>query len=173
MLLITAQIIGCVAVGLYLLSYQLKKRVHIVFVTFISNLLYVLQYLLLGAFAGAVMDVLSTIASFLAVKKNTIQFKKYSNLVLIALIVFTTVAGMSIAIIKGSWIELLPIGGAVFQIISLWCNKEQTLRKFCLCSAPFWLVYNLISKAYGAAIGSVFAIVSIIVSLVRYRKKSA
>ena len=54
-MLIISQIIGLGAVGLYLLSYQLKKRSHIVWVTCISNALYVLQYLLLGAFSGAVI----------------------------------------------------------------------------------------------------------------------
>ena len=40
-----------------------------------------------------------------------------------------------------------------------------------LFSAPFWLCYNYISQPYGAALGSVIAIVSVVVSLVRYRKK--
>ena len=172
MLLILAQIIGCVAVGLYLLSYQLKKRVHIVFVTFVSNLFYVLQYLILGAFAGAVMDSLTTIASFLAVKKNHKNFKKYEKIILIIVLFFVVIIGTAIAVNRQSWIELLPVAGTVFQVISMWCDNEQTLRKFALCSVPLWLIYNILTNAYGAAIGSVFAIVSIIVSLVRYRKKS-
>jgi len=75
MLLIVSQIIGLTAVGLYLLSYQLKKRKHIVWVTCISNALYVLQYVLLGAFSGAVMDFMSTVSSFFAAKKNDPVFK--------------------------------------------------------------------------------------------------
>ena len=66
MLLIVSQVIGLGAVALYLLSYQLKKRRQIVSATCISNLLYVLQYILLGAFSGAVMDTLSAVGSFLA-----------------------------------------------------------------------------------------------------------
>ena len=170
MLLIAAQIIGFVAVGLYLLSFQLKKRTHIVWVTFASNTFYVLQYLLLGAFSGAIMDVLSTIASFLAAKKHSPRFKTHARFIAALSMAFIVIVGLGIAIVRRSLIELIPVAGALFSTISLWCDDEQTLRKFGLCSAPFWLVYNFISKAYGPTLGSLLAMISIIVSLIRYRK---
>ena len=63
-MLIISQVIGVAAVALYLISYQLKKRRDIVWVTCISNALYVLQYILLGAFSRAIMDFMSTVSSF-------------------------------------------------------------------------------------------------------------
>ncbi|MBR6780782.1 MAG: YgjV family protein [Clostridia bacterium] len=171
MLLIVSQIVGFAAVGLYLLSFQLKKRRQIVWVTCISNALYVLQYVLLGAFSGAVMDSMSTVFSFLAAKKNDAPFKKYTRLLVTLSIVSITVVGLLSAFAQRDPIELIPIAGALFQTGGLWCENEQTIRRFGLCSAPFWLVYNFISKAYGPALGSVFAIISIIVAMVRYRKK--
>ena len=173
MQLIVAQILGFAAVGLYLLSYQLKKRSSIVGVAFLSNIFYVSQYFLLGAFAGAVMDILAAIASFLAVKKNAPFLEKFKKWVPAAMILVIVVIGLVIAGLQRSWIELIAVLGAVFQAISLWCDDEQTIRKFGLCSAPCWLVYNFISKAYGSAIGSIFVIVSIVVSLVRYRKNKS
>lgn len=171
MLLIVSQIIGLAAVGLYLLSYQLKKRKSIVWVTCISNALYVLQYVLLGAFSGAVMDFMSTVSSFLAAKKNDEPFKRHAKWLAASNMVIIVAVGLVSAYLQREWIELLPIAGALFQTGGLWFEDEQTIRKFGLCSAPFWLVYNYISQAYGAALGSVIAIVSIIVAMVRYRKK--
>lgn len=172
-MLIISQIIGLAAVGLYLLSYQLKKRSHIVWTTCISNALYVLQYLLLGAFSGAVMDFTSTVSSFFAAKKNDPPFKKHAGWLALSNMIAIIVVGLVSAFIQREWIELLPIAGALFQTGGLWCNNEQTIRKFGLCSAPFWLVYNFISQAYGASLGSVIAIVSIVVAMIRYRKSSA
>ena len=171
-LLIISQIIGLTAVGLYLLSYQLKNRKQIVWTTCISNALYVLQYILLGAFSGAVMDIMSTIASFFAGKKHAPKFRKYWKAIGIINMLMIVVAGVTHAVVQKDPIELIPIAGALFQSGGLWFENEQTIRKFGLCSAPFWLVYNYISQAYGAALGSVLAIVSIIVSMVRYRKKT-
>lgn len=171
MILIISQIIGVMAVALYLLSYQLKKRKQIVWTTCISNALYVLQYLLLGAFSGAVMDFLSTVCSFFAGEKNAPWFKRYAKWIALLNFALITVVGLLLAVVQRDWIELLPIAGALFQTGGLWFEDEQTIRKFGLASAPCWLVYNFISQAYGAALGSVLAICSIIVAMVRYRKK--
>lgn len=171
MMIVVAQIIGFAGVGLFLLSYQLKKRQQIVWVSFFSNVFYVLQYLLLGAFSGAIMDTLATVASFFAAKKNAPHLKKHTKQLAFLSVLMIAVIGIAIAMIRKDFIELLPIVGGIFQTLGLWCDDEQLIRKLGLCGAPFWLVYNFISQAYGATLGSVLAIISIIVSLVRYRKK--
>ena len=172
MLLILAQIIGFAAVGLYLLSYQLKRRTQIVWVTFASNVFYVLQYCLLGAFSGALMDMLATCASFFAAKKHAPAWRKHNKKLLLTTLIAITAVGLTVTFLQKDPIELIPIAGAIFQTISLWCDDEQTLRKLGLCSTPFWLVYNFISQAYGAALGSILVTISIVTSLIRYRKNN-
>ncbi len=171
MILIISQIIGLAAVGLYLLSYQLKTRKQIVWVTCLSNALYVFQYILLGAFSGAVMDLLSAVGSFFAGKKHTASLKPYIEWIAAANLIVIAVAGLFITVKQNDPIELLPIFGALFQTGGLWCENEQTIRRFGLCSAPFWLVYNFISQAYGAAVGSVLVIISVVTAMIRYREK--
>ena len=168
---LATQVIGFLAVGLYLFSYQLKKRKYIVGVTCASNVFYVLQYILLGAFSGAVMDIFAMVSGFFAAAKHSPKLEKYAKWIALVNVLAIGVAGTAIAILQHSWLEIVPVIGAVFQTVSLWCDEEQTIRKLGLCGSPFWLVYNAASKAYGPALGSAFIIVSIIVSLVRYRKK--
>ena len=170
-MLIASQIIGIAGVVLYLLSYQLKKRKDIVRVTCISNALYVLQYILLGAFSGAIMDFMSTVSSFLAAKKNSPAFRVHTKLLVWSNMLLIAVVGVISAFLQHQWIELLPVAGTLLQAGSMWCTDEQNIRKLGLLGAPFWLVYNFISQAYGATLGSVIAIASIIVAMVRYRKK--
>lgn len=172
MILILSQLIGIAAVALYLLSYQLKKRKQIVWVTCISNALYVTQYLLLGAFSGAVMDFMSTVSSFFAAKKNDNPFAGYKKPLTAVNILAIAAVGLASAVMQKDRIELLPLAGALLQTGGLWCDDEQTIRKLGLCSAPFWLIYNFISQAYGAALGSAIAIVSVVVALIRYRQKN-
>lgn len=172
MLLIVSQIIGISAVVLYLLSFQLKKRKQIVWCTCLSNALYVLQYILLGAFSGAVMDFLSTVSSFFAGKKNASWFKRHIKLIALLNFGLITAAGVALAVVQRDPIELIPIAGALLQTGGLWFENEQTIRKFGLGSAPFWLVYNFISQAYGAALGSVLAICSSAIAILRYQKSN-
>ncbi len=171
MLLIISQIIGLGAVGLYLLSFQLKKRRQIVWVTCLSNGLYVLQYILLGAFSGAIMDFLSTLSSFFAGKKAAPWFIRYNKLIAVLSFAMITAAGITLSVVRKDPVELIPVAGALLQTVGLWFEDEQTIRKFGLASAPFWLVYNFISQAYGAALGSVLAICSSLIAILRYRKK--
>ena len=169
-MMLIAQILGIAAVALYLLSVQLKKREHLVFVTSVSYCLYVLQYCLLGAFSGAVLDMLSTVSSILASKKNNPGFRRYAKCTAIIISISIAVAGMILANLQKSSVELLPIGGALFQTVGLWFQNEQTIRKFTLAGAPFWLIYNFICQAYGASVGALLTMFSAIIALVRYRK---
>ena len=65
---IIPQIIGLLAVATFLLSYQQKKRNNIILFNVISRCLYILQYVLLGAFAGAALDILGAVSSVIASK---------------------------------------------------------------------------------------------------------
>ena len=171
MVLIISQVIGLAAVGLYLLSYQLKNRKQIVWTAFFSNFLYVVQYILLKAFSGAVMDALCAVGSFFAGKKHVPKLKPYIKWIATINLIVIAVAGVSVAIAQRDVLELLPVAGALLQTGGLFCEDEQTIRKFGLCGAPFWLVYNLFAQAYGAAVGSVFIIASAATAVMRYRKK--
>ena len=167
---VLSQIIGIVAVVLFLLSFQMKQRRQIVFVTAVSNGLYVLQYALLGAFTGAILDCLSTLYSFVVGKKSAPRFGKFVNGIAVFIMLLVVSTGVSMAIIRNSWIEVIPVVGTLLQTGGLWFNREQTIRKFALAGAPFWIVYNFISQAYGAALGSTLSVISVVVALVRYHK---
>ena len=56
---IIATVVGLCAVIIFVLSYQLKTRRAIIFFNAGSRILYVTQYILLGAFEGALLDVVA------------------------------------------------------------------------------------------------------------------
>ncbi len=173
MVLIIAQIVGGAAVALYLLSFQLKQRRHIVLTTCVSNVLYVVQYCLLGASSGAVLDIIAAVSSFFAGKKNAPRFRKYAKLAAVLTVLLIVSVGTVLAVIQQKGIVVFSIIGALFQTGGLWFQNEQTIRKMALCGAPFWLIYNFLSQAYGAALGALLTIVSTAVALWRYHKKGA
>ena len=166
------QLMGFGAVALYLVSFQLKKRKQIVAVTCVCNVLYVVQYTLLGAYAGAMMDAIATGLSFCAAGKKKSKGPAL-RWVTMGLLVLMVAAGVVAAWLQRNWMELLPMAGALLQSGGLWFDDEQTIRKLGLAGTPFWLVYNCFNQAYGAAIGTGFTMISIAVALIRYRKKKA
>jgi hypothetical protein len=58
-----ANVFGILAVVLFVLSYQIKKRKQLIAANAASRVLYVTQYILLGAFEGALLD---TVAFFIS-----------------------------------------------------------------------------------------------------------
>ena len=72
-----AFVVGITAVIIYLLGYQQKTRKKIIIFNATSRALYILQYLLLSAFEGAVLDIAGIISSVLAEKKDKPMIKKH------------------------------------------------------------------------------------------------
>ena len=56
-----AQVVGLFAVATFLISYQLKKRKNIIVCNAVSRVLYIIQYIMLGAFEGAILDILGVL----------------------------------------------------------------------------------------------------------------
>lgn len=164
-----AQIIGLTAVSTFLLSYQQKKRNNIIILNTISRCLYILQYLLLGAFSGAVLDILGAISSVVAGKKHTGFIKKHTKMVLISINLCIIIAGGVIAIYNQSWIDLFSLTGVLLHTSAFWLSSEKIIRRVSLLGSPFWFVYNLLSSAYGSAIGDILTMCSIIIAMIRHK----
>jgi len=159
------QIIGLAAVATFLLSYQQKKRKNIIIFNTISRCLYILQYLLLGAYSGAVLDVLGAISSVIAGKKHTRFIKRHTKAVFIAINLVIIFSGVAIALINKSLLDLLPILGVLLHTSAFWITSERTIRRVSLLGSPFWLVYNFVSRAYGSAIGDVLTMSTIVTAI--------
>lgn len=170
---ILSTIAGVLAVGCFLLCYQLKSRKSIITFNVISRVLYIVQYCLIGAFTGAVMDITAIPSSVIASKKNHPFVKKYKLPLIILVNLIIVAIGLLIIFFveNGSMLGLLSIAGVLFETIALWFNSEKMIRIISLFGAPCWFIYNMICGAYPSAFGNVLTVVSIIVALVRYKNQ--
>lgn len=160
-----AQIVGLLAVATFLLSYQQKKRKNIIVLNSTSRVLYIIQYIMLGAFEGAVLDVLGTISSVAAQNKDKGIIRKYLKIVCIAINALIFIVGL---LLYKNIFSLFPVIGVFLHTSAFWISDEKTIRKVSFLGSPFWLVYNLVSCAYGSAIGDVLTMLSIGVAIYRY-----
>jgi hypothetical protein len=163
------QILGILAVITFLLSYQQKKRANIIFLNTVSRCLYILQYILLGAFSGAILDILGAVSSVVAGKKHTKFIQTHTKATLASINGCMILAGGAIALLNKSWLDLFPLAGVLLHTSAFWITNEKVIRRVSLLGSPFWFVYNLSTCAYGSAIGDILTICSIIIAMVRYR----
>ncbi|MBE6597192.1 MAG: YgjV family protein [Ruminococcaceae bacterium] len=165
---IIPQIFGILAVATFLLSYQQKKRKNIILLNVTSRALYIIQYFLLGAFSGAVLDILGAIASVIAEKKDKPFLKKHLKAVIIAVNAVIIVTGL---LLYENVYSLLPIAGVLLHTGAFWLSDERIIRRISLAGSPFWFVYNFKSRAYGSAVGDILTMASIVIAMIKYRKK--
>ena len=165
---LAAQIVGLLAVSAFLLSYQQKRRKNIIFLNAVSRVLYIIQYIMLGAFEGAALDVLGTVSSVAAQNKDKEFIKGHVKAVVILfdLIIF----GVGLFLYE-NFFSLFPIIGVILHTSAFWISDEKIIRRVSFLGSPFWLVYNLASCAYGSAIGDALTMVSIGIAIYRYDVK--
>ena len=157
--------VGIAAVILYFVGYLQKKRGAIIFLNASSRLLYIIQYIMLGAITGAVLDIAGIVSSFLAGLKDKPFIKKHTKLFVV--LVSLAIIGAGLLTYKDIF-SLLPIAGVLLHTGAFWMDDEKKIRLVSLLGSPFWLVYNFVSCAYGSCVGDVLSIVSLGISIVRY-----
>jgi hypothetical protein len=169
---IIATVIGGIAAAIYVASYQCKKRKWILFLGALSRMLFILQYILLGAFSGTALDLIAILAALVAGKKDHPTLKKL--LVPIIVVIHVAILVTSI-LLSQSLYDIVVLLAATFCVAALWFTKERIIRAVSFLSSPCWLVYNLSSKAYFSAVSDSFAILSLLIAIWRYdiRKKKA
>lgn len=162
---ITAQIIGIIAVIIFFMSYQQKKRNNIILWNATSRILYIVQYILLGAFEGAALDILGTVSSVAAQNKDKKIIKKHLAIWITAINLLIIAVGL---MLYENVFSLFPIVGVVLHTSAFWISDERIIRIVSFVGSPFWLVYNLVSLAYGSAIGDTLTMFSIAAAIYRY-----
>ncbi len=152
------------AVPLFVLSYQQKTRRGIILCNVVSRALYVLPYLLLGAFSGAVLDVLGMGASSLR-KKDAPRIR--AHLAIVILVTDVIMVAVVLLLYENPY-SLLPIFGMLLHTGAFWLTRESTIRRLFFLGSPFWLVCNIAGRAYGSAVGDALTMVSVAVAMIRY-----
>ena len=174
---ILAQILSVLACAGIIFSFQLKNNRHLFLVQTISAIGFGLSYLLLGAFNGFFINLISfTNTGVLLLNK------KYRVLPIFIAICLGFAASPVITLITFNSVWTAK---AVFEIVAaflvaavqiamtfaMWRDDGKIIRIVRLFAAsPAWLIYNLAVFSLGGIICEAFNIVSIIISFIRYGK---
>ena len=159
--MITGNILGAIAILLFVSSFQLKTRKEIIILSTVSRLFYVLQYICLGAYSGAVIDFVAGVISLFVVKPDK-NFKK-----IIVLLLYAVIVASSILLYK-NFLSCFSFFAVTLEIIEIMFKKEKTVRIISLIAQPCWLIYNCYYIAWFSALGNLISIFSITFALIRY-----
>lgn len=160
-----AQILGGIAVLLTFISYQVKTQKQILLLQFISTLLMTIQFGLLGATTGMALN-------FVCLLRNIAFYLKERKLFSHPAVpyIFSIVTVVYGFFTWQGFHSLLPIIALAINTVMLSLDPK-TLRKSILLTSSMLLIYDLIVSSWGGALNEAVAIMSSIISLVRFQKK--
>ncbi|MAZ76775.1 MAG: hypothetical protein CMH31_05680 [Micavibrio sp.] len=159
-----AQIIGLCAMGINIFAWQLKNSRHIIFSYVPAGSLWALQYIILGAPLGVVMNVCSVIKDFFLTFINADYVIYIIGLFMISI--------WSIGLyFYDNWYDILPLFGATVTNLSLLQRDNRSfVARGVICAQIFWISYNLIVGSYAAALSGIMVICSSTIGMARHEK---
>ena len=173
---IVAQAVGVVAMFFNIFSYQQKSAKRIIAFQLFGALFFAINYFMLGAYIGTLLNGIGLIRAILFLKKDTFRTDRVSWLVVFAvayvgayLLTFTVFDKPPT--VFNLVIESLPVVAMFATHLAYRYNSPKTIRRFCLISSVSWLIFNVIHLAIGAILCEVFSLASILIAMVRLDKQ--
>lgn len=157
------QLIGFLGLAISIIAFQFKKHKGIVLCKATSELVFSLQYILLGAWSAAVLD-------FISVVRNLLFYRlvKKGRSTLPVIIVFGIfVVGTGFFTYDGI-VSLLPIGSKLLTTISYGIKKEKWLRLITLPSCILWIIYNLYVNSIAGVLTDSMTLISILIAMYKF-----
>lgn len=188
--LFIAQILGLFGIIINLSSLQFNKHYQILILRTIGTGFFVIQYLLLKAYVGMVMDLVgilrNVVFTILVAKKKNTKFAIYLFAVLVLVSGLITIVlswgdttnqltkiwniNFGLATVFTVLLSVLSIIAKLISTISFGINNAHTIRVLNIPAASCWLLYNLINFSLTGTINECFSIGSSIVGEIRFKK---
>ena len=174
---VTAQLVGIAAMGFNIASYQRKTRSGVIGFQLCGGALFALNFLLLGAPMGCIMNVLSAIRAVIFLNRDKLKANHpawLAGFILTYLLSYGltfTVFGKEPSAFH-LIVEALPVIGMIATTLSFRKQDAASIRRFGLISSPCWLLYNIAVFSLGAIICEVMSLGSLLIGIFRLDRKN-
>ncbi|MBE7041598.1 MAG: YgjV family protein [Ruminococcaceae bacterium] len=161
-----AQLLGILGFLLSIISFQQNTQKRIVFVQFLANISFTIHFYLIGAYTGSILNGIAIVRSFVYCFKD----KKWasSNIWIVIFSLAFIVAGIY------TWegpLSILPTTAMVLSSVSFGIKNPKLVRRIYFPCSPMWLIYNIVGGSIGGVLTECFAMVSIIIGMLRFDRK--
>ncbi len=160
---ILIQIIGFLGLALSIIAFQFKKHKQIVLCKMSSELTFALQYILLGAWTGAVLDFISVIRNLLFLR--LVKKGRSTTPVIIIFGLFVIATGF---FTYDGIFSLMPIGSKLLTTVSYGMKNEKWLRLITLPSCVLWIIYNVSVCSIAAVLTDSITLISLLIAMYKF-----
>ena len=170
---VLGQCIGLVAMCVAIGSFQMRTQKNILRMQVISDCLFTVHFLLLGAISGGVLNAIGIVRSLIFTQRNEKKWAASEVWVYVFLVLILCTYPMAFLVFHKEAttanliLEILPVLGMVATTFSFHMEKASMVRAFSTISSPLWLTYNVFNHSVGGILTEVFALLSILIGILR------
>ena len=158
------QAIGFVGVAFFIASYQMRSNRALFLFQLIGCLVFTAQFLIIGAYTGALSLMINVLRNVLLLKINDWKWVKSKITLSVILCLLVAVTAYTWA----GWLSILPLLSVGVTSIGYWTNNARTIRVSQMFGSPCTLLYDALIHSWGGVLNESIALVSILVSIYRF-----
>jgi len=167
---IIAQVFGIIGLVIIASSFQCKKNKNFFLMQGMGSVAFVINFLLINAYAGALFNITNLIRGFLFSKED----KKKWKLVLL-IVLYTACFAFSSFLVWGDFFKIfiaaLPYVTLLIMTTFMWLSDGKRIRYFQVSfMSPAWIIHNIFNFSLGGILCEAFSMISTIISFIRYGK---
>ncbi len=166
---IIAQLIGFAAMGFGMYSYQLRRRMNILILQSLSNLLWVVQYVMLGAYSAVTALALGILRNAVYMLRGRFRFADSKAVPVIFIIIFA-ISGI---FTYEAVFDLLPIAAMIAATLAFFLKNEQLIRCISLVVAVCWLAFGISAGSIASIVSDSLTFIAIVISICKYQRCSS
>lgn len=157
------RIIGFIGLILTFAAFQTNKHKNIVIIKLVSEFVFGIQYLLVGAYTGCVLNILGSVRNFTYLKLD-----EKGKSTRIAMFVFMAVFTVAAVFTWDSWLSIFPLVGKLFSTAAYSLKNPRKIRLLNVPTAIMWVVYNVTFHMWEALFADSMSLVSVMIAIVRF-----
>ena len=162
--------IGLIAVIVTCFMYLRKTRSGILITKLLTDVLWILNYALLGGYSGALVSTIALIRDCVFYQRGRRKWADHRAWLFVFL-VLTLISPVIEWRMKGqlSLLPLLPTVGSMFTVVSSFVLKTRAMRIYGFIGQLPWIYYNIVLLNYAGLVSN--AVVMITALLGNWREK--
>lgn len=156
--------IGVIAIAVKVTETQMKKRRKILFFASICNALWITYFILNGNFANAIVNTVGLIQLFVFSQRE--KHKWADSYFWLAF--FIAVQIVASFFTWSSWFSIFSIVAGLISTVAYFVIDEKMYRYLFAVLVSLWVINGIVYFYWIALIHDVFALISIIIAIIRY-----
>ena len=158
-----AQIMGIIGLIVIVIGLQAKEKKHMLLAQTVTNICFVIQYFILGAITGAVIEIVNAIRTLTFYVWDKKELK--SNIMLLSIFVILVI-GFGIYTYKNVF-SILPIFSSIAATYGGWQKSSKVMRIGLLASSSILMIHDLYFGAYAGVLTYLIIFSSTLIGMIR------